>query len=265
MSKGGHYRLYVDEVGTDDITHLDEDNHRFLSLTGVAIRLSDVRGSLDPNFLWIKTNVFDQDPDEPIIFHRSDIVKRKRRFGVLNDPAKRDLFDRSIKRALVATPYVVITALLDKRGMVNQPAWRNQHPYHYLMEILIEKYVQFLERADATGDVMPEGRKGKNDEALKVAFASVLTSGTYYVGAERMKRRLHSEHLKIRYKNNNISGLQLCDLIAHPSHIHIRNQMGHSVTLGPFCLKVRDILVADRYDRNPNTGTIKGYGYKWLP
>jgi len=27
------YRLYVDEVGTDDLTHVEKDKHRFLSLT----------------------------------------------------------------------------------------------------------------------------------------------------------------------------------------------------------------------------------------
>ena len=27
------YRLYVDEVGTDDLVHLEKDKHRYLSLT----------------------------------------------------------------------------------------------------------------------------------------------------------------------------------------------------------------------------------------
>jgi hypothetical protein len=37
------YRLYVDEVGTDDMTNLEDDNHRYLSLTGVAMEVSHAR------------------------------------------------------------------------------------------------------------------------------------------------------------------------------------------------------------------------------
>ncbi len=31
------YRIYVDEVGTHDLTHVDDPNQRFLSLTGVVL------------------------------------------------------------------------------------------------------------------------------------------------------------------------------------------------------------------------------------
>jgi hypothetical protein len=42
------YRLYVDEVGTDAITHLDKDKHRYLSLTGVAMDLEHAARKLEP-------------------------------------------------------------------------------------------------------------------------------------------------------------------------------------------------------------------------
>lgn len=42
------YRLYIDEVGTDDMIHLEEDNHRYLSLTGVAMEVNHARDHLAP-------------------------------------------------------------------------------------------------------------------------------------------------------------------------------------------------------------------------
>lgn len=258
------YRLYIDEVGTDDILHVDDDNHRYLSLTGVAVRRHVARDILTPHFNSIKTEVFDHDPDEPLIFHRTDIVQRKRAFGVLNNPERRADFDRRLLHALSDTPYTVISALLDKRGMINQPRWRNQHPYHYLMEIMVEKYVRFLEREGATGDIMPEGRRGKKDVLLQKAFDDVLARGTYFVSAMRIQERIWSRTLKMRYKPDNIAGLQLCDLLAHPSHIYIRTRMKHSVTMGAFCKVVTELLVDRKYDRSAE-GQIKGYGYKWLP
>jgi len=258
------YRLYVDEVGTDDLTHLEQDNHRFLSLTGLAMQVPHARDQLKPKFDWIKTTIFNHDPDEPLIFHRSDIVQRKRAFGVLNDDTKRDLFDRSIIRSMEGTDYRVISALIDKLGMMRQPRWENQHPYHYLMEILVEKYTQFLERHKAIGDIMPEGRKGKKDAALQAAFEKVMAEGTYYVSASRMNAAIPFKDLKFRYKPQNVAGLQLCDLLAHPSHMLMRGKMNHDVELGDFCQKVGTILWDQKYDRGSN-GSILGYGMKWLP
>ncbi|MBB4142732.1 DUF3800 domain-containing protein [Rhizobium rhizoryzae] len=256
--------MYVDEVGHDDLTNLEEDNYRYLSLTGIAMKVTDARDDLTPRFDWIKANVFDHDPDDPLIFHRSDIVQRKRAFGVLNDDTKRATFDAHVLGAMSDVPYTVITALIDKHGMVNQPNWRNQHPYHYLMEILVEKFVQFLERKNDIGDIMPEGRKGKKDAELQKAFTGVLSRGTYYVSRTRMNERISSQTLKIRYKPNNIAGLQLCDLLAHPSHIYIRQRMGHAVTPGDYCNRVTPVLVQHKYDRS-QSGFVRGYGYKWLP
>lgn len=259
------YRLYIDEVGTDDLTHAHEENNRYLSLTGVAMTLTAARDSLAPALNSIKIDIFDHDPDEPLIFHRTDIVQRKRAFGALNNPETRARFDARVFEIIEGHDYVVISALLDKLGMMNQPHWANQHPYHYLMEIIVEKYTQFLERKNDVGDIMPEGRKGKKDDALQRAFDEVVARGTRYVGSDRMQARLSSKTLKVRYKPNNIAGLQLCDLVAHPSHMFIRERMRHQINMGDFCLRVRRALIASKYDRSERRGQIVGYGCKWLP
>jgi len=80
-----------------------------------------------------------------------------------------------------------------------------------------------------------------------------------------MKKRVPSSNLKFRYKRDNVAGLQLADLLAHPSHMAIRERMGHEVTLGGFCEKVTGFLNGSKYDRSPTSGTIVGYGMKWLP
>ena len=259
------YRLYVDEVGTDDMINLDEDNHRYLSLTGVAMKVDHARDHLGPACDWVKTNVFSHDPDDPIIFHRSDICKKKKHFGALNNPIKSALFDRAILRIFEVTQYTVITAMVDKKALLLKEEWRNDHPYHFLMEILIEKYVQFLERKKSRGDVMPEGRQGKKDAALQRAFLEVCENGTFYVSRERIAKNLTTtKTLKFRYKRDNIAGQQLCDLIAHPSHMNIRKSQNHEVDLGPFARKVITILDHDKYDRSYH-GKISGYGWKYFP
>ena len=258
------YRLYIDEVGTDGLTNLDKDNHRFLSLTGVAVKLDHVRDCLEPNMNWIKANVFDHDPDTPLVFHRKEILGFKGPYEVLRDDSKRQLFDQAILNLISLTEYTVITALIDKQWMMRQGHWQRLHPYHFLMEIIVEKYTQFLERKNDIGDIMPESR-GSKDNLLQVAFDNVRQRGCDFVNADRIRSKIRAPSLKFRTKKDNVSGLQLCDLLAHPSHMFVRKRMGHDVNLGPFAEKVSDILKQTKYDRSLRTGKIVGYGIKHLP
>lgn len=223
------------------------------------------RDLLEPNLNHIKAELFGHDPDCPLIFHRSDIMGGKGPFQPIREEAEfRTEFDQRILSVFSDTPYVVITALVDKLWMAKQDHWAQTHPYHYLMGILVEKYVQFLERKDAIGDIMPESRQGK-DALLQKAFAELRERGLRYVTKERIISRLRGDNLKFRKKSDNIAGLQLCDLLAHPSHMFVREKMGHDVNRGPFCRLVCDILWVSKYDRSAYNGKIKGYGYKHLP
>lgn len=258
------YRLYVDEVGTDQLTNLVLDKHRYLSLTGVAMRVDHARDTLEPNMNWIKANVFRHDPDDPIILHRKEIMGFKGPFQVLRDDATATLFNKAVLRLFNSTEYTVITALIDKDWMLRQQHWSKTHPYHYLMEILVEKYVQFLERADDIGDIMPESRQNQ-DEKLQAAYLDVRKRGCDFVKKDQIASRLRGDKLKFRTKKDNIAGLQLCDLLAHPSHIYVRTLMGHQVKLGPFAAQVAACLKDHKYDRSPWSGKVSGYGIKHLP
>lgn len=247
------------------MVHLDEDCHRYLSLTGVAMEVAHAREKLEPACNLIKSLIFDQDPDDPIIFHRSDIMRKRKGFEVLNNPEKSCLFDEYIMNLIKETEYTVITAMVDKKALLSKLNWRKNHPYHFLMEILIEKYAQFLERQNSRRDIMPEGRKGKKDKSLESAFKDVCREGTYYVPNTQISERLTTtKTIKFRYKSDNIAGQQLCDLLAYPSHMYIRSCRGHDVRPGLFSQKIIDILTADKYDRS-KYGKIRGYGIKFFP
>ena len=258
------YRLYVDEVGTADLGSVNTDSERYLSLTGIAMPISEARDALGPRFAGIKANIFQHDPDDPIILHRRKIVKRAGPFGALVSDELRSKFDALILETITQCDYSVITALIDKKAMLAKQTWTNKEPYHYLMEVLVEKYVQFLERKQSIGDIMPEGRMGKQDQRLQNAFIGVMAKGTYYVPRARMKAQIPSSNLKFRYKKDNVAGLQLADLLAHPSHMAIREMMGHQVNLGGFCSQIKAMLKDQKYDRS-GTGRVIGYGMKWLP
>lgn len=258
------YRLYIDEFGTDDLTCLDQENHRYLSLTGVIVHLDHVDAVLNPLIREIKNSIFECDPDERIHLHRSDIVRRKKVFGQLNDNAKRERFDGMVLTMFGNVEFKVVTVVIDKFEMTRRKHWQQQHPYHYLLEILVEKYVQFLDRHGTIGDIMPEARQGKKDKHLQDEFTQIWGNGTRFLGADRIQNRLKAKSLKFRRKTDNISGLQLCDMLAHPSHLFVRQQNGHEVNLSKFANQICDLLVEQKYDRS-KAGLISGYGYKYCP
>lgn len=185
-------------------------------------------------------------------------------FGALNDDELRERFDTALMQYLKDTDYTVITVVMDKKGMLDIDYWVEKQPYHYLMGILVEKYVQWLERQGGTGDLMPEKRRGKKDTALQYAFLRVRERGSDFVASDRIRSALPAKSLKFRDKRDNITGLQICDLVAHPSHIYVRTLQNHEVELGPFAQKIIPILCEEKYDRS-YVGRISGYGTKYLP
>lgn len=255
--------MYVDEVGNADCGSSDNPNHRFLSLTGVILDLEYVRAVLHPEMEAIKERFFGSHPDEPVILHRKEMVNRQPPFGALRDADTRAAFDEAILAALARWDYTVVTVCIDKRRHRDMYAAWLYDPYHYCMEVLLERFVCFLEDAGAVGDVMAESRGGNEDRRLKDSFDRHMAKGTGYIEAARIQSRLTSRRLKVKPKAVNVSGLQLADLLAHPSRNDILYQKKlRGTSLPEFGKRIADILEG-KYRCN---GTkVWGYGKKFLP
>ncbi len=254
------YRMYVDEVGNPDLESSDNPNHRFLSLTGVIISLDHVKEVIHPEMEALKTKYFSSHPDDPIIFHRKEMLNGKAPFQVLKEPGIRKSFDKDFLACLTRWEYVVITVCLDKKKhRETYTTWRYD-PYHYCMAILMERFTFWLNRQQATGDVMAESRGGKEDLRLKDSFHRLWEQGTEYVEPSSFQRTLTSQQLKVKPKTANVSGLQLADIVAHPSRaeiLHKEGLLGRPLAL--FSEKIIEIL-QQKYDRQK--GII--FGRKFL-
>jgi hypothetical protein len=145
--------------------------------------------------------------------------------------------------------YTVITVCLDKKKHKEMyTVWRYD-PYHYCLAILLERFNFCLNRREGQGDVMAESRGGKEDRRLKDSFARLWSQGTEYVRPEQLQRAFTSKQLKVKPKSLNVSGLQLADLIAHPSRSEILDENGLlGRPLGAFAKEVIEIL-KEKYDQ----------------
>lgn len=258
------YRLYIDEVGNSDIRASDNPLHRYLSLTGLALELEYVGTTVFPSIEALKRTYLDSHPDEPIILHRKEIVHKNYPFANLRDAATLAAFNKDLLDVLLRFDYLAITVVLDKleyRRLYED--WRFD-PYHYCLTTLLERYVIWLEKIGTVGDVMIESRGGAEDRRLKTAFTEVHQSGTEHVGPELFSAQLTSKELKVKAKGSNIAGLQLADLIAHPSFQAAKAAHDSQPLPSNFGAQIAAILQESKYHRSPD-GEIEGYGRKWVP
>lgn len=255
------YRIYIDEVGNPDVESSSNPNHRFLSLTGVIVNLGYIASTLQPQLESLKTKFFNSHPDDPVIFHRKELLGAKVPFTVLRDTAIRKQFDKKLLNLFLSWDYQVITVCLDKKVYKETYSTWRYDPYHYCMAVLLERFIFFLDMKEAHGDVMAESRGGKSDIRLKKSFSGLFKNGTEYLASERFNQRLTSCRLKVKNKSNNIAGLQLADLLAHPSRNEILVEKGQKgIKLRPFGHKIVEILQKKYYRKGTRI-----YGKKLLP
>lgn len=131
------------------------------------------------------------------------------------------------------------------------------------MEIILERFFFFLENKDALGDVMVESRGGKEDMRLKKSYSRIFEKGTHFIEAERLNKRLTSRELKVKPKMLNIAGLQLADLVAHPSRrMMFRIYKIEDDKKYAFGEKIISVIKSKYYKGKDG---IEGYGIKLLP
>jgi len=258
------FRIYIDEVGNHDLKNVDGPNERFLSLTGVVFELDYVRKMLFPQVEGLKNKYFHSHPDDPVIFHRKEMINYKNAFSILRDEKIHEAFDNDLLGLLQELDYTVLTVVIDKKQHKDQYLTWHYDPYHYCLKIIVERFVLFLESKNATGDVMCESRGGKEDRRLKESFHKIYIEGSEYIPNTRFQSVLTSSQLKVKPKTNNISGLQIADMIAYPSYKRLLVQKDFVENVGIFAQKIISILEDNKYYRGPNN-RLWGFGKKWLP
>jgi len=208
----------------------------------------------------LKARFFSSHPDDPVVFHRKELLNAKPPFQSLKNIETRNIFDINLLECLKQWEYTVITVCLDKKKHRDTYTTWRYDPYHYCLAVLLERFNFWLNRQSAKGDVMAESRGGKEDRRLKDSFHRLWEQGTDFVEPKEFQTSFTSRQLKVKPKTANVSGLQLADVLAHPSRAEILDKeelLGRS--LAPFSKEIIEILQR-KYDQQE--GRI--YGKKFL-
>ena len=110
----------------------------------------------------------------------------------------------------------------------------------------------------------PNHVAGGDDRRLKNSFRLVFEQGSDFIKPDGFAACLTSKELKVKPKANNIAGLQIADLIAHPSFKATLARRNRQPLAENFGGQIAAILERSKYNRSPS-GEVEGWGRKWLP
>jgi hypothetical protein len=256
------YRLYFDETGTGDLkAHKKDQNQRYLSLTGLVFRQDVHDLTFTTRLSALKRRIF---KSADVVLHRREIIDREGVFSVLEDEALRAKFDGEFLDLIGYLPGPAFTVSIDKQAHFEKyKAWHFD-PYHYVLTCLVERFILWLGRKAALGDVMGEARSPWHDMRLRRAFRHLYDNGTDFMRPHIVQARVISRELRLEPKTANVAGLQVADLLAHPAHRTFKFMQQNIAIPDDYGAAVVRAL-EKVYDRHPTSKLIRGCGRKWLP
>ncbi|UCF79959.1 MAG: DUF3800 domain-containing protein [Acidobacteriota bacterium] len=261
------YRLYVDESGDHvfyDERSLQEIPKRYLALVGCFFK-NDAYLAFHEAIEKFKEHYFPRHPDEPpVIFHRTDIIKARKSFWRLRDDATRKQFDDDLLRIISDADFRIVAVVVDKLALktVYPDPW---HPYHASLGFMLQRYCGYLNHFNRSGDVYAESRGKVEDGFLSNAYEHVFVHGDRFYPSEFYRRALTREELILKKKEENIAGLQLADIIAHPVKQEMLSEKGIlPAQMGSFVSRLKAMLLS-KYNRHLSKGHVEGYGKVWFP
>lgn len=265
--RGERYRLYLDESGDHvfhDETRLCEPGHRYLTLVGCWLAQGQGYLTFHRALADLKQKHFPHSPDEPVVFHRRDIIDCSGPFWRLRDPSKRAAFDDDLLSAVTAADFTLCGVCIDKLALrSNYP--RPFHPYHLGLGFMLQRYCGWLNHRNRSGDLIAESRGRREDTLLRNAYEHIWTHGDVFHKADFYRRSLTSREAKLKRKAENIAGLQLADLLARAVRDDVLAEYG---SLGepraPFDAKLA-LVLGRKYNHQLYDGRVRGYGKVLFP
>ncbi len=256
------FRLYIDESGTHNYSTAPQLDKRYLGLTGIIVDSEIYEAEFQPRITNLK-KLFSNDPDDLPILHRDDIVNKTGAFAKLNDPTIEAKFNTQFISLIKDVDYSICTVVIDKTAHFAKYQKSANHPYHYCLTAMLERYAHFLE-IRGRGDVCAESRGRIEDMALKDAYEHFYSDGTYFRSKEYVQTYLTSREIKIKPKDKSIAGLELADLLALPTKLDVLKTNGILTTLTENFTKQIIDLIQKKYCRGNRSHNVKGYGKKLL-
>jgi hypothetical protein len=217
------FLAFFDECGDHSLERIDRDFPLFV-LALVVVERAHYRDQVLPEFNRFKLRYFDH---EGINLHSRDIRQATGPFSLLLVPTIRPKFMEELGGIMSRIPFTLFISAIRKQAYLERHGKDATNPYDLALEFAMEGLLDFLNAQGETHlPIIAEARGKREDNMLEAAYSRIITGGTATVTAERFARL--DCRLSFQAKKNNIVGMQIADLCAHPSARHILNPVKQS-------------------------------------
>jgi hypothetical protein len=241
--------LYLDESGDHDLVNIDT-NYPVFVLSGCILDSGYHDNALKPSLDRFKQDTLGR---ADVILHYADYTRDGAGFEIMSDIAKREDFYKRLNKLIDSTDFTLLACIIDKTKHLRHYKYPI-NPYILSLEIIIEKFVMFLNKEKDQGMIIAESRNNQLDNELNLAFLDIKISGTRFLNPSEIVDRIDN-NFYIKRKGEDISGLQLADSIITPIG---RKYLG---------LKNRYLdynIIKDKFHKHA-CGRYRGYGLVILP
>ncbi|MBO5562192.1 MAG: DUF3800 domain-containing protein [Bacteroidales bacterium] len=211
MSEKNKYYMFIDECGDQNLSAFDE-NFPIFTLCGVLMSHSQLR-AMEAKIATLKKKYWGE---KTVILHSRDIRKCDKEFKILFDLDVKKRFYEDLD-AILGEPnaYTAVSCSILKEPYIRQFG-RFNDIYGQSLSFLIERSIFFLDDVAENADmhVMAEMRGKQQDQNLLNYYNKLRDVGTHWVTPERLQS--HIRKFDFLSKKQNVTGLQLADLIAYP-------------------------------------------------
>lgn len=202
--------MFLDESGGHNLSVIEKDYPIFV-LGGVIMDKDYAETELSVRMNDMKERLFGR---TDIILHTSDITRNRNGFERLKDADFRARFFAELNELMRQAEYKVVACVIKKEAHLARHGVAALDPYLLSLRLLVERFCFEVGNREAGGAIVAEKRGQPLDHELEIAWLEMKVSGTRYLQAKDLERRIAG--LNLRSKSSNIAGLQLADLIVSP-------------------------------------------------
>lgn len=207
---------FFDECGDHSLVKINHELPVFVMCT-VIVERTTYAEVIVPALAALKLRYF---AHEGVNLHSRDIRKADGPYTILLNAQVRARFIEDLSETMARLPFTLFATAIHKYAYKARYGVDARNPYDVALEYSFERVLHFMEASGETAlPVIAEARGTNEDNALRASFQRLMSEGTGYNKAVRFLKLACP--ISFRRKNDNIAGIQLADLCAHPVARHV--------------------------------------------
>jgi len=211
------YLIYVDECGSSTLKAPDPFNAFIIA----AVLIPEIDyGRVDSHWKkWKYNNLGSTDK----IIHEPDLRKGSGPFYFDGNIKKREQVIQSLNDHIDKIPFSAVVCSINRPEYLTRVGTGSLDPslpsslYLMALDFLLERVVLALETQfnGAFGHIIAEARGPLEDALLQYEYVRLHLDGTSYISPSWFRQQL-TPSIEFKLKKDNVSGLQIADLLARP-------------------------------------------------